>query len=140
MPADFVARVMQLVNLLVRRLGTHFDKAPVTPQQWLVLLALEAEGAAVTPVTLARRMSVTKQNMTGMVARLEQLGLTERHDDPTDLRATRVQLTRRGKALLDRLRPGWNEWLQQMAEEIGEKEMQALMQNVERLIDSLEHR
>ena len=33
---------------------------------------------------LARRMMVSKQNMTGMIARLEQLGLADRAGDPND--------------------------------------------------------
>jgi DNA-binding MarR family transcriptional regulator len=140
MPAerDLVARVIQLANLLVRRLGPFFEKARITPQQWLVLSAIADEGQ-VTLVALARRLSVTKQNMTGMMARLEQLGLTERQGDPNDLRSARVQLTRRGKSLVERIRPGWEEWLHAFGSEaLSERELQSLTRNVERLIESLD--
>src|SRR5687767_13781496 len=102
---DLVTGVMQLANRLTRRLGPVFEKAKITPQQWSVLSALAAEDTPVTLVTLSRTLGVTKQNMTGMIARLEQLGLADRHDDPQDLRSSRVQLTRRGRALVDKLRP-----------------------------------
>ena len=86
---DLVSGVIQLANLLNRRLAPVFEKAKVTPQQWAVLVALADENAPVTLVALARRLVVTKQNMTGMIARLEQLGVAERQGDPNDLRSSR---------------------------------------------------
>ncbi|HEY0373112.1 MAG TPA: MarR family transcriptional regulator, partial [Thermoanaerobaculia bacterium] len=102
---DLVSGVIQLANLLTRRLGPVFEKAKITPQQWSVLSALSSEEAPVTLVGLSRRLGVTKQNMTGMMSRLEQLGLAERNDDPQDLRSSRVQLTRRGRTLVEKVRP-----------------------------------
>ena len=98
---DLVSGVIQLANLLNRRLAPVFEKAKVTPQQWAVLVALSEENAPVTLVALARRLIVTKQNMTGMIARLEQLGVAERQGDPNDLRSSRVQLTRRGRGIVE---------------------------------------
>ena len=98
---DLVTGVIQLANLFIRRLGPVFEKAKITPQQWTVLLALAGETGPVTLVTLARRLMVTKQNMTGMIARLEQLALAERQGDPNDLRSSRVQLTRRGRGIVE---------------------------------------
>ena len=136
---DLVARVIQLANLLVRRLGPLFEKWKITPQQWLVLSAIAAEETPISLVALARRLSVTKQNMTGMMARLEQLGLAERQGDPADLRSSRVQLTRKGKALVERIRPSWQAWLASLGEgELSEREMQLFTRNVERLIASLD--
>jgi len=41
---DFVAGVIQLANLLTRRLAPVFEKARVTPQQWAILTALDRGG------------------------------------------------------------------------------------------------
>ena len=136
---DLVTGVVQLANLLLRRLGPVFEKAKITPQQWAVLSALAGEGEAVTLVTLSRRLGVTKQNMTGMIARLEQLGLAERHDDPQDLRSSRVQLTRRGRSLVEKVRPTYEEWLSSVgADALSDRELQTFARNVERLIEHLE--
>ena len=136
---DLVTGVIQLANLLNRRLAPVFEKAKVTPQQWAVLSALADETAPVTLVALARRLVVTKQNMTGMIARLEQLGVAERQGDPNDLRASRVQLTRRGRTIVEKLRPAYDEWIRSLAgDEISERELQALMKTVERLIAQLD--
>lgn len=141
MPAerDLVTGVVQLANLLTRRLGPVFEKAKITPQQWSVLSALASEDAPVTLVALSRRLGVTKQNMTGMIARLEQLGFAERNDDPQDLRSTRVALTRRGRAVVDKVRPAYDEWLGSVGGgALSERELQALSRSVERLIEGLE--
>ena len=136
---DLVTGVIQLANLLTRRLGPVFERARITPQQWAVLSALSADTAPVTLVALARRLVVTKQNMTGMIARLEQLGLAERHDDPTDLRSSRVALTRRGRTLVEKLRPAYLEWINTLGEgDVSERELQALARTVEKLIARLE--
>jgi len=135
---DLVTGVIQLANLFIRRLGPLFEKAKVTPQQWIVLAALADEDGAVTLVTLARRLMVTKQNMTGMIARLEQLGLADRSEDPRDLRSSRVTLTRRGRTLVDKLRPAYQEWIGSVGSAIGERDLQALTRTVEKLIGQLE--
>jgi DNA-binding MarR family transcriptional regulator len=136
---DLVTGVIQLANLLNRRLAPVFEKAKVTPQQWAVLSALAEESAPVTLVALARRLVVTKQNMTGMIARLEQLGVAERQGDPNDLRSSRVQLTRRGRTIVEKLRPAYDEWIRSLAgEEISERELQTLTKSVERLIAQLD--
>ena len=140
MPAerDLVTGVIQLANLLSRRLGPLFGKAKVTPQQWAVLSALAAEDAPTTLVALSRRLGVTKQNMTGMIARLEQLGLAERNDDPQDLRSSRVQLTRRGRTLVEKVRPSYEEWIASVGDgALSERELQTLTRSVERLIEAL---
>lgn len=136
---DLVTGVIQLANLLTRRLGPVFEKAKITPQQWSVISALAAEEAPVTLVGLSRRLGVTKQNMTGMMSRLEQLGLAERNDDPQDLRSSRVQLTRRGRTLVERLRPAYEEWTASLgAGTVTERDLQTLTRTVERLIEALE--
>lgn len=135
---DLVSGVIQLANLLTRRMAPLFDRSRITPQQWAILSALSAAEGPITLAGLARTVMVTKQNMTGMVARLEQLGLAERHGDPKDLRASRVQLTRRGRALLDKLQPLYEQWRGRLSKDVPERELAALRRTVDRLIDELQ--
>ncbi len=136
---DLVTGVIQLANLLIRRLSPVFEKAKITPQQWTVLSALANEDGPVTLVNLARRLVVTKQNMTGMIARLEQLGLAERQGDPDDLRSSRVSLTRRGRTLVERVRPAYEQWLASLATgDVSERDLQGLGRTVDRMIVRLQ--
>ena len=113
---DLVTGVIQLANLLTRHLAPVFEKAHVTPQQWAILAALADAGQPLTLAGLARTMLVSKQNMTGMVGRLRKAGYLERNDDPSDLRSARVVLTRRGRAVVEKLTPAYDEWYAELVE------------------------
>jgi DNA-binding MarR family transcriptional regulator len=135
---DFVSSVIRLANLLNRRMGPLFEKAGITPQQWSVLTILDHAQTPMTLASIARELSVSKQNMTGMIDRLQQLGLVERADDPNDLRSARVQLTRRGRTLLDRMAESYEEWRKTIGGEISDRELRALARAVRLLIERLE--
>jgi DNA-binding MarR family transcriptional regulator len=135
---DLIVGVIQLANLFTRRLSPIFERSKITPQQWAVLSVLGESDGPMTLAGVARKLLVSKQNMTGMVARLEQLGLAERGDDPNDLRSSRVQLTRRGRALVEKLRPAYDEWVRAIGKDVSEREMQSLTRTVDRLIEELQ--
>ena len=134
---DLVAGIIQLANLITRRLAPIFEKARITPQQWAILSALDAAGEPMTLAGLARRMMVSKQNMTGMIARLEQLSLADRAGDPNDLRSSRVQLTRRGRTLVEKFRPAYEEWRGALGGEVSERDLASATRVVEKLLDRL---
>jgi DNA-binding MarR family transcriptional regulator len=134
---DLVAGIIQLANLLTRRLTPVFEKARVTPQQWAILAALDRAGGPMTLATLARTMLVSKQNMTGMMVRIEQLGLVERTDDPKDLRSSRVALTRRGHATIEKLRPVYEQWRAALGSDLPERDLAAATRTIEKLIETL---
>ena len=134
---DLVAGVIQLANLLTRRLAPVFEKARVTPQQWAILSVLDQSGGPMSLAALARSMMVSKQNMTGMMARLEQLGFAERADDPEDLRSSRVILTRRGRSTIEKLRPAYEEWRSALSADLSERDLAAAAKTIEQLIAKL---
>jgi len=134
---DLVAGVIQLANLLTRRLAPLFEKAGVTPQQWAILSVLARSAGPMSLASLARTMMVSKQNMTGMMTRLEQLGFAERAGDPNDLRSSRVVLTRRGRATIDKLRPAYEEWRDALGGEVSERDLVTAAKVVERLIEKV---
>ena len=87
---------------------------------------------------VARRLAVSKQNMNGMIARLEQLGVIERSENPQDLRAAILELTRRGRAMVERLTPVYEEWRKELVRDHSERDVQTLTRAINRLIAQLE--
>jgi len=134
---DLVAGVIQLANLLTRRLAPVFEKARITPQQWAILSVLSRNATPMSLAALARMMMVSKQNMTGMMTRLEQLGLAERTGDPKDLRSSRVVLTRRGRGAIEKLRPAYEQWRDALGSELSERDLATAAKTIETLIASL---
>jgi DNA-binding MarR family transcriptional regulator len=135
--ADFVAGVIQLANLITRRLAPTFEKARITPQQWAILSAIDEADKPMTLAGLARRMMVSKQNMTGMMARLEQLGLADRTSDPHDLRSSRVQLTRRGRSVVEKFRPLYEQWRGSLGGDVSDRDLATAARVVEKLLQQL---
>jgi len=136
---DLVAGVVQLANVLTRRLAPLFQRAGVTPQQWSVLAVLDDGDGPMSLAAISRAMRVSKQNMTGMIARLEQLGLAERAGDPNDLRSSRVQLTRRGRAVVEKNRSAYDEWLKKIGGgSVSDRDLQSLARTIDKLIDAIE--
>jgi DNA-binding MarR family transcriptional regulator len=115
---DLIVGVIQLGNLFARRLGPMFEKTNLTPQQWAILNVVAKSGPT-TLAALARKMIVSKQNMTGMVGRLRKAGYLERNDDPSDLRSARVVLTRRGRAVVEKLMPVYEAWYAELIDSLA---------------------
>jgi MarR family transcriptional regulator, organic hydroperoxide resistance regulator len=100
-------RIFQTANL-VHTQGTRFIvETGITTQQWSVLGALSrpqvAEGMTVGE--LSEYLLVTRQNLTGILDRLEAQGLTMRVRDVEDKRARRVVLTETGHTSWSNLGP-----------------------------------
>lgn len=134
MSDDLYAASLRLSNLLTRRLTPLFASAGITPQQWLILETI-SRGDGLPLVFLARTLRVSKQNMTGMINRLQSLDLIDRVGDPADLRSSPVVLSRRGRVLLDRIRPAYEEWTTQL---MPKRELQTAMKAVETLAMAIE--
>lgn len=76
----------------------------ITRSQWWVLSNLSRHhGEGFAQIELARLLDVGKVTLGGLVDRLEDNGLVVRVADKEDRRSKRVQMSRKGKALLQKL-------------------------------------
>lgn len=103
-------QILRMANAVIRDLVPLFAPFGLTPQQAAVLFRIESLDEAPTLAGLARALSVSKQNVTGMVARLVEAGLIRREGDPDDLRASRLGITADGNALIAKIRPSVRRW------------------------------
>jgi DNA-binding MarR family transcriptional regulator len=84
----------------------------IHPGHKLLLLELEAEGPR-TQVELAAASGYEPPTITLSVRQLEAAGLVVRRPSPTDGRATIVELSSEGRALLPRLKTAWRQVAEQ---------------------------
>jgi len=82
----------------------------LSPTLAAALATIEVHGP-LTPSELAERERVRRPTATRTVARLEDAGLVERTQDPTDGRAWLVSVTTEGRALVRRIRRRKDEYL-----------------------------
>ncbi len=133
--SDTVGSILRLANILTRDMAPVFEKAKVTPQQWMLLMTLKSIDGVPTLAGLARHMMVSKQNVTGMVRRLEDAGFVNKTDDPEDLRSSRVALTRRGRELLSRLAPQYRRWVDEFFDQIEADDREAFERALGALVE-----
>lgn len=94
-------RFLQAANTLHTKGTQALDEQGVTTQQWSVLGALSRPqvAAGMSVGELSRYLLVSRQNLTGVLGRLERDGIVERTPGEEDRRSRKVRLTPRGEAL-----------------------------------------
>jgi len=86
-------------ELLKKESNRLFDPLGITGAQFNVLILLHAqtEDGTMSQTDLGRLLTVHRSNVTGLVDRLERLGLVRRLNDTVDRRVNRVALTEAGR-------------------------------------------
>jgi len=102
-PMAVLGALSEAANLSRERLATVFARFGLQSGEFDVLATLRRSGApyALTPTALYEATMVTSGAITARLDRLEKAGLISRAPHPADRRGVIVQLTERGKALID---------------------------------------
>jgi DNA-binding MarR family transcriptional regulator len=95
---DLAHRLRPLIARLGRRLRQEAG-GELSPSQGAALTTISCHGP-LTPSELASRERIQRPTATRVLARLEEAGLLERAEDPTDRRSSLVSATAAGRALL----------------------------------------
>lgn len=120
-----------LVDLRLRR-GSDLSFAH------LVTLDQIQQEPGIAGASLARRLFVTAQTMTGLLRRLEQNGSVERRPDPQNRRADRWFLMPAGIEQLSAARAAGGPVMTQMLSLLKPDEIVALRSSLERCVEGLE--
>ncbi len=97
----------------------------LSPSLSSALASVENHGP-LTPSELADRERIKRPTATRIVAKLEQLGLVTRTQDPADGRAWLVATTREGRELMRRLRTRKNAYLAKRLRDLDPDDVAAL--------------
>lgn len=103
-PMAVIGRISEAANLISReRLAPVFARFGLQQGEFDVLATLRRSGApyALTPTALYEATMVTSGAMTNRLDRLEKAGLIARRPHPGDRRGVMVQLTGKGRELIE---------------------------------------
>jgi DNA-binding MarR family transcriptional regulator len=130
-----VARVLNLARRIEGRLAAYAAEHGLSIPEADVLFTLRRAGSPyrLSPSEIAEALLVPSGTMTNRLDRLEQQGLIERLPHPTDRRSMEVQLTARGRKLVDDAVTGHVANEQQMLAALSERDRRTL----DRLTSSL---
>ena len=100
-----LARILRAARLVDLEMSRVFADFGLQRGEFDVLATLRRAGAPfrLNPSDLSAALLLSTGAMTNRIDRLERSGLVQRLPDPGDRRSVLVELTRRGRALLDRV-------------------------------------
>lgn len=123
--AELAAAITEVARMLIRE-GVHVNRTALS-----VLSKLRDGPMRITD--LAASEFVSQPAMTTLVSRLEDEGWVVRQADPSDGRAVRVAITRKGRATFDRAIAARTQAVLSRVERLGPKERTALLRAVDAL-------
>jgi DNA-binding MarR family transcriptional regulator len=103
-PLGLLGRLFRAAQLADTALSEGLAEYELQSGWFDLLAALRRAGEPfeVNPTQLMQATMLSSGGMTKRLDRLAEAGLVERRPDPTDRRGTRVRLTRKGKAVVDK--------------------------------------
>ena len=120
---------LKTANELKSALEAHFARFDLSPGRFSILLALLQDPLTpLSPSELARRGSVTRATMTGLLDVLEKKALVIRLQSPGDRRASLVQLTDKGKELAEKLLPDHLRRMGELMQNFSEEDRKVFIQ------------
>jgi DNA-binding MarR family transcriptional regulator len=135
--------LIRALGLLKRVMEPYFTRHGISGSQWAVLRNLrraeEEEGIdGLRPGELSGRLLVRPPSVTGVIDRLQRMGLVTRQTSDSDQRAKLVGLTGAGRKLVERIREGHAKRVQRVLGALSAPERKELHRLLERLGDHLE--
>ncbi|GED28883.1 MarR family transcriptional regulator [Brevibacillus centrosporus] len=129
-----VLRLAAQINRMGLRLveGTGLSSV----QQWQ-LLGIIARNEGITLGKLSHEILVTKQNMTGLIERMQNGGWVSTWSDPSDKRITRVKITEKGREVFAMMQPRADASNTETFQDFHEEELEMMNELLERLSRSL---
>jgi DNA-binding MarR family transcriptional regulator len=102
-PMGVIGRISRLAQLLQEQLEAVFAEYGLNGGEFDVLAALRRAGPPfrLTPSALAESLLVSSGGITKRLKSLEAAGLVRRSPSPTDRRSSLIQLTPRGRRLVE---------------------------------------
>jgi homoprotocatechuate degradation regulator HpaR len=134
-------RNLPLLLLQAReRVISHFrpilNANGVTEQQWRMVRVLY-EAPSLEPREIVELCRISSPSMTGVLSRMEELGLVARRRLPHDQRRVRVSLTARARAMAARMAPQIDATYRHIEQTIGAEFSGQLQQALDQLLATL---
>jgi DNA-binding MarR family transcriptional regulator len=128
-PNQFTQAVRAWVDISAQRSmrgWSHHAKATgLSMPQFSLMMQLYYRGACGLS-EISERFEITSAAASQHVDNLVQAGLIERTEDPHDRRAKNIQLSAKGKSLIDKGIGERYRWIDQLAEGLSEKEREGI--------------
>lgn len=121
-----ILKLIRISEALMKAGDRFFSKYGVTTAQYDVLVILKYSEKRVTQSDLGDHRVVSRSNITGIIDRLEKLGLVKREGSADDRRVKYIAITQKGKDLIKRVEDKYFDILKQILWFLDEKDKNEL--------------
>src|SRR5256885_2038530 len=135
--------LIKTLGLINRVMEPHFAQFGISASQWGVLITLHRCGdgqpeSDLRLTDLGDRLIVRPASVTGVVDRLQRMGLVERSASPVDHRAKNVTLTDSGRQLVARVLEYHPAQIHRVMDGLSDPEQADLQRLLDKLVSHLE--
>ena len=133
-------KLYQCANMMHKTGTKAVQDEGITTQQWAVLGALSRAGSVqgFSMGDLARYLMVSRQNLAGLVARMERDGHVEVVTDTRDRRSRRVVITESGRHVwIDKAQPKIRAYYQQAMSDFSTTDMTHTLHYLVKLLENM---
>ncbi|MBA4032207.1 MAG: MarR family transcriptional regulator [Planctomyces sp.] len=130
--------LLRTADRLEYRCGQLFRQHGLTNSQYNVLRILRGEGEPLPSLEIGRRMLQPVPAMTGLIDRLQKLGLVDRQRIPMDRRQILVGLTEQGSRLVANIDEPLKVLMSEMFGNLSPEDLQQLTQLLEKTRQQIE--
>lgn len=140
-PMAVIGRITRLAGCFEKLLQTNYSRFSLNGGEFDVLASLRRSGEPfqLSPTDLYSSLMITSGAITNRLDRLEKVGLISRFPNPQDRRGTLVQLTEKGKALIDKAYPIHIAYEEDLLKALDKAERDTLVSLLRKLLLSYEH-
>ncbi|MDD4891127.1 MAG: MarR family transcriptional regulator [Phycisphaerae bacterium] len=140
-PEALFRSLLRTMGLVRHVMEPFFARFGISGPQWGILRVLQRAGrdqpGGVRVTDLSDRLLVRPPSVTGLVDRLERMGLVQRATTQRDRRVRRVRLTPEGRKLVTRIRAGHRRRVAQIIAGLDDRQQQSLGELLGRLHDHM---
>ncbi|MCX8013924.1 MAG: MarR family transcriptional regulator [Rectinema sp.] len=129
-----IVRTAQTLSLAGAALFRRFD---LTEAQFNVLFSLKYKEHEWTQSDLGRRLVVTRASVTSVLDKLEEKDLVRRSAVAGNRRIYHVNLTEKGRRLLDEVEPLYRSEIHKLLADFDDKSCRALINTLEQIREAL---
>ena len=124
----------QLLKIQARR---FFREYLSSEMQFNIMLLLKHADHPMNQQELSEKLLVDKSNLTGVAGRMEAAGLLIRRVDPLDSRAYQLELTSRGRKILEHVEMPYRAEVKKVMADFSPAELSMLIRFMERMRKTL---
>ena len=131
-------RLYQCANMLNKTGTRALEAHNLTTQQWAIIGALgdSRNAAGIAVGDLAAHLMVSRQNLTGVLARMQAQGIVERAVSASDSRSRLIRLSAEGRRLWEAMQPDIGAFYQASLDGFSRSDMIHMLHYLDKLRDN----